>query len=311
MHWVVGAGGLLGSAVVDRLRTDGEPVLAAPRIGWGTPAASGDLRTALELLISASDGDHWQIEWCAGVGVTGTGAEALRTEVMTFQSLLGALSALPPEVRAGGSLVVASSAGGVYGGSQGAPFTEPSAVAPLGFYGAAKLAIEEAARDFSSGSGIPTLVGRISNLYGPGQSLSKPQGLISHLCLASARRKPLSIYVPLDTRRDYLYVDDAAGLLVSAGRRIRTNDETPFHLKIIASGRSVSIGGLLAEFRRVIGHRPEIVMATSAQAALQSVDLRMQSSYWTDLDRRPTTNLADGMARTLQEVRRSCFVAAA
>jgi len=48
------------------------------------------------------------------------------------------------------------------------------------------------------------MVGRMSNLYGPGQNLKKVQGLISQMCLRVLTRQPLVLYVPLDTIRDYL-----------------------------------------------------------------------------------------------------------
>lgn len=42
--------------------------------------------------------------------------------------------------------------------------------------------MEQAAADFANATGKPVLVGRIAKLYGPRQNLSKPQGLISHIC---------------------------------------------------------------------------------------------------------------------------------
>ena len=59
-------------------------------------------------------------------------------------------------------------------------------------------------RRFAAATGTAVLVGRIANLYGPGQNLAKPQGLVSQLCLANLTGQPLSIYVSLDTLRDYL-----------------------------------------------------------------------------------------------------------
>lgn len=304
-HWVVGSRGLLGSALVRRLHAEGQRVIQGPRVRWTTPDAASDLAEGLRSLVGEAGKGEWFVAWCAGVGVTGTGEEALAEEVSVFRTLVDSIAALPVEVRGRGRLFVASSAGGVYGGAHGAPFDEESPVAPLGHYGAAKIALEDAARRLFDCAAVPVLVGRIANLYGPGQSLEKPQGLISHLCLASVGRKPISIYVSMDTRRDYLYADDCARLIVDAGRRLAASGG--FHVKILASGRSVTVGDLLGEFRHVVGRKPDIIMATSPYSALQSLDLRMRSTHWTDLDRQPTTNLADGMARTLHAIRRGLF----
>ena len=305
VSWVVGAGGLLGSGISRNLNAAGETVVSGPRVRWGTPEAIDDLTAGLSKLVTTAAGGVWQVYWCAGVGVTGSNAEAFRAEVTTFEAFLDSARALPANSLSRGNLFVASSAGGVYGGSQGAPFHELSETAPLGPYGWAKLAIEGAAASFAQSTGARCLIGRISNLYGPGQSLAKPQGLISHLCLSSLARKPLSVFVSLDTLRDYLYVDDGAELIVAGCRRLRQTAGAPFHIKIFAAGRSVSIGALLSEFRRVSGRRPEIVLASSPQSALQSIDLRLLSRYWPELDRRATTNLTDGIARTLQDIRSS------
>ena len=65
------------------------------------------------------------------------------------------------------------------------------------------------------------MIGRFSNLYGPGQNLGKLQGLISRLALSAVTRQPINIFVPLDTIRDYVYVDDAAQPQPQPSRRQR------------------------------------------------------------------------------------------
>lgn len=308
LNWVIGGRGLLGSAVHRRLQAVGERVLTGHIVRWASSEAESDLREGLARVVREAGAGGWQVYWCAGVGVTGSGLASLRTEVTRFEALLAAMRALPQHEQDRGALFVASSAGAIYGGSRDAPFDETTSAAPLGDYGQAKMALEKAVWDLEGTSSVRCLVGRIANLYGPGQSLAKPQGLISHLCLASLKRTPLSVYVSLDTLRDYIFVDDCARLVVDACGRLREADQTSHRLKILASGRSVSIGALLGEFRRVVGRRPEIVMGSSPQSALQSRDLRLRSVVWEDLDCRQTTNLADGIARTLHDIRAS-FVA--
>ncbi len=301
--WVIGAGGLLGSAVTRGLRAAGQEPFQGPRVRWDQPEAHADLRLGVERLIEqAGDGD-WRVLWCAGVGVTGSSAASLRTEVSRYRTLLDAISNLDSDVRARGSLFVTSSAGALYAGSRGAPFDERTPPHPLGEYGLAKQAIEEATARFADASGVRSLIGRVANLYGPGQSLTKPQGLISHLCRSHVRRTPLSVYVPLDTLRDYIFVDDCAALVLAACDRLAEEPPGALRMKVLASGRSVSVGALLGEFRRVVGRRPEVVMGSSPVSALQSRDLRMRSVVWPELDRRPATNLTDGIARTLQDIR--------
>jgi len=308
LSWVIGGRGLLGSAVTRRLIAQGERTLTRQIVRWETPRAVSDLREGLARLIDEADhGAGWRVYWCAGVGVTGSSADSLRAEVARFQALIDAIRLLPGHVQSDGTVFVASSAGAVYAGSTGAPFDEATLPHPIAEYGHAKLAIEAAAQELAEATEVRCLVGRIANLYGPGQSLAKPQGLISHLCLAYLKRRPLSVYVPLDTLRDYVFVDDCAALIVDASMRLSESATVRYRMKVLASGRSVSIGALIGEFRRVIGRRPEIVMGSSAVSALHSRDLRVRSVIWEDLDHRPKTNLADGIARTLQDIRKSSF----
>ncbi len=291
LTWVVGAGGLLGRRVVEQTRG---AVWDAPRISWRSPEAAQELAAAAEAFRAAADGAPWQVAWCAGAGVTATGPVDLAHEVEVFRGLLTGL-----DDGAGGRLFVSSSAGALYAGSAPAPFDERSPVRPLSPYGEAKVAMEQAAREWGEQTGAGVVLGRIANLYGPGQDVAKPQGLVSQLCRAHLLRVPLSLYVPLDTVRDYLYVDDAARLL--HGCLDRAEGVT---VKVLASNVAITVGAVLAELRRVSRRTPRIVLATSPQARLQARDLRLRSTVWTDLDRPHVTPLPVGVSRTLQDLAR-------
>lgn len=304
--WVIGAGGLLGSAMLRVLRYESEEIFQSQTVAWGTPGASDQLSDGLAGLVSAAGSGRWQVYWCAGAGVTDSDPANLETEFLTFQSFLESVQKLPASIRSRGSIVLASSAGAVYGGSSGAPFTETSEAIPLGRYGVMKLLAEEALFALSANAKIPVFVGRIANLYGPGQSLTKRQGLVSMLCFSTVTRTPISIFVSLDTLRDYIYVDDCARLLSACGRRIQTLPaDDSRHLKIIGSGRAVSVGTVVGQFRQVSGSRPLVVLGASHTAALQGRDLRLRSDYWTDLDSMSKTTFSAGIRSTIDDMRTS------
>ena len=85
-----------------------------------------------------------------------------------------------------GGLFVASSAGGVYAGSSDPPFTERSVPRPISPYGRQSWNTSVSATLWGEAHGIPVLIGRIANLYGPGQDMSKAQGLVSQLALTAS-----------------------------------------------------------------------------------------------------------------------------
>jgi len=198
-----------------------------------------------------------------------------------------------------GALFLASSAGGVYAGSGPPPYTEYSRASPVAPYGWNKLEQEGIARRWSADHKVPLLIGRISNLYGPGQNLVKDQGLITQVCRRMLVRQPFSLYVPLDTIRDYLFAADCGALVADGLTRLRreasTGCDVPAVLKIFASQQPTSISTVLAEVRRVTKRPARVILTSSPSARHQAPDLRMVSLVWPELDRRSLTTFGAGV----------------
>lgn len=304
--WVVGRGGLLGSAVERSLASPvqrTEVLNDAPAgLPWQDAAAcTPHFDAAARTLFARAAGRRWSVLWCAGAGVVGRSEEALRRETDVLRSLLDRLSARRPR-GAPGSFFFASSAGGIHGGAQGAVCDERSTPRSISAYGDAKLAQEELVVAWARAEGgVSTLHGRISNLYGPGQDLRKPQGLISQLCRAVILGRPAHVFVPLSTRRDYLYGDDCAALVTSALARLAEEaerDGDALHVrKILASGRETSIAAIISLLRRIAKRPVRLVSAPTPQSRLQPPVLRLRSVVWTDMPRPPPTPLDVGIHR--------------
>nr|WP_232523772.1 NAD-dependent epimerase/dehydratase family protein [Nocardioides sp. MAH-18] len=288
---VVGLG-LLGGHLEERLLASGDAVRTVA-VPWG------DHDGALRALLAAADGaaaasPDWRLAWCAGAGVVATPAADLDAEVQLFQDFVDAV-AHPPA-----SMFLASSAGGLYAGSPGPPpFDERSEVVALAPYGEAKSAMEAIAQGLAR-DGTRLLVGRIANLYGPGQDLTKPQGLISQLCLAHETRGTLNLHVSLDTLRDYLYVDDAAAMVTAALDLVGAEPPGSAVTKVFASGRAVSVGTVVGEATRVLRRHPRV--STRQAPGRQVRDLRLRSTVWPHLDVLARTPLAVGLRATAADV---------
>lgn len=295
LTWVVGAGGLLGSHLVRALPGRGLLFEASP-IPWGAGAEAVLADNATRLLHQARElRAPWRVLWCAGSGVTGATRYQLDPELRALEATLEALSGAE-----GGSVFLASSVGGIYAGNPAPPFDEFSDPQPLAEYGWAKLEAEQMAARWSAETGAPVLLGRITNLFGPGQDLAKPQGLISQICLNHVTRRPSSIWVNLDTLRDYVFVPDCADLILDAMDRLDV--EGGVVVKLLGSGEPRSISAVLGEIRKVVGRKPDVLIGTSPNARFQVRDLSVRSVVWPDLDHRPMTPFGVGVAQTLAEM---------
>lgn len=302
--WVIGSGGLLGSAVARELRRRGGHVRTSS-VPWADHAlAKTMLMQECVAFLRAAEKKPWNIVWAAGAGVNGTSAEQFGLENQLITEILVHVSA---EAQGRGTFFLASSAGGVYAGASGAPHSESTEPVPLGDYGRAKLESEYAAHKFGMQTGINVVIGRFANLYGPGQNLGKPQGLISHLCRGYLMASPVSIYVPMDTLRDYLFVSDAAEMVADTLELTAHRSGAPT-TKIYASGTAVTIGSILGACRTVFRRRPNVVLAASPLAAFQGRDLRLRSTVMPEIDRRTHRTLPAGIASTLHATRQALAV---
>ena len=304
LTWVVGSGGLLGSHLSRAEAARGRPMCAPGAIPWSAQDAPQILQDHARAFVRAAGAGPWQVLWSAGAGVTGASKESLDDELRVFEAALAGLSESSAPTH--GAVFFASSAGGLYAGSTNPPFDETTPVSPLAPYGRAKLAAETRLREFGAASGVSVLCGRIANLYGPGQNLAKPQGLISQMLKAQLTAQPLSIYVSLDTLRDYIYTPDAAELVADAMDRLRTEQAAagaPMDVtKVLASLRPVTIGEIIGEVRLISKRRPRIGLAASPVAAFQARNLSLRSVVWPELDHRSRTPLAVGIQRTAADL---------
>lgn len=220
---------------------------------------------------SEAGADPWVVVWAAGAATTSTSAEHAARELDSLRALLDALTEHLPD--GPGSFFLTSSAGGVYAGSTDPPFDARTPTAALSPYGELKLAQEALATERLAAV-CPLVIGRLSNLYGPGQNLAKLQGLVSRLALSAVTQQPINIFVPLDTIRDYIYVDDAAGAVIAAARDAAGADPAAYR-RVVASGQPATVGQLIRTMNQVAKRRIPVGYGTHPSSASQSPDLRL------------------------------------
>jgi CDP-paratose 2-epimerase len=106
---------------------------------------------------------------------------------------------------------------------------------PLDFhspYGCSKGAADQYVRDYARIYDLPTVVFRMSCIYGPRQFGTEDQGWMAHFIISALDRRPISIYGNGKQVRDILFVDD----LVRAFRLAADNIDS-------VAGEVFNVGG--------------------------------------------------------------------
>ena len=240
------------------------------------------------------NGADWSIAWCAGRSIVGSSNSEIDRESELIETLFDAIKACKP-VGVTGKVFFASSAGGVYAGASNEMIDEDSQPKPIATYGFGKLAHEEIFKKNSRQQQINCLIGRITNLYGPGQDMTKSQGLISQLCRSNLTKRPLNIFVPLQTARNYLYVDDASAMIAE----FMQHDDT-LCIKIFASPQSITIATLIRTSYEVFKRRPLISLGINERTSMQPMSLHFKSKVKTEIDSRRFRPISSGLNQTVK-----------
>jgi UDP-glucose 4-epimerase len=298
--WVIGASGLLGSAL--RARLPDHDVLLGTKVPWQDPASAVATleRDLARFRSGCGRDDRWTVYWAAGAGVIGSDPSVFERETAT---LAGFVAALARDLPAGAGAFFLASSASVYAGSPRAPFTESTRPAPRSTYAEAKRGQEVLVSETLSGR-LPHVIGRISTLYGPGQDLTKSQGLVSKMCLQAVRHQSVSVFVPLDTLRDYLYAGDAAALIRRFTEAARAAGDLRTRTRVVCHGSSLTIGELTARVRAIGHRRIGLFHRAGDPSPLHVRDLRLGTEFDEEIAGLPRTPISTGIHAVYSDVLR-------
>jgi len=154
--------------------------------------------------------------------------------------------------------VIAASSAAVFGKPARLPLTENSVPDPLSPYGESKLAMENHLKAYSDSDDINSMILRLFNVYGVGQS-SSYAGVITKFVDNVSCNKPLDIFGDGTTTRDFVSLYDVVSSFHKAVKKIENSRGKIYH---IASGKHVSIKELaelvisLSGKKLMIHHHP-------------------------------------------------------
>jgi UDP-glucose 4-epimerase len=257
---VTGAAGFIGSHLADLLARDAELVLVDDfSIGLRENLAQLAGRSNVRI-VEADVRDHDAMRGlCRGIDVIFHMAiSCLRTSL--------AHPVLSHEINAGGSLAVCLAArdcsvarlvyvssSEVYGTARVAPMTESHPLEPTTIYGASKLAGELYALAAHRTYGLPALVVRPFNTYGPREPWQgeRAEVIPRFILQLEAGRSPV-VYGDGTQTRDFTFVDDTVRGLAAAAEC----DALVGDVVNVARGREVSILRIAELLARLLGRDP-------------------------------------------------------
>lgn len=303
--WVIGGGGLLGSALCRALRRNGTELFAPEeRFCWGNePKLELQIAEAVRAFATkAGTADQWEIFWAAGVGTMSCTEADLRPETQALSSLIHQISFQPQLMETHGVMVLASSAGAIYAGATDDVITEKTHPMPTTAYAREKLKQEDIVRSFAfDNKKVAALLARISTLYGPGQAIGKQQGLIAHIARCILRNQPIQIFVPFDTIRDYIAADDAAAAMIASTHAM--NDRSDVLTKIFASEHPTTIAEIISVFKKLSRHRPRVVTSATRLTSIYSRRVQFRSVAIPECASSTKTSLLVGIAQVMSAER--------
>lgn len=256
---VTGGAGFIGTNLVRRLVVEGhEPVVFDDfSTGLESNLAGLDVRVERGSLVdpAAVGAAMRAAQAVVHLGARGSVPRSVAEPVATHEvNATGTLNVVEA-ARAEGTYVVMSSSSSVYGANPLLPKIERTWTQPLSPYAASKLAGEGYMLGYQASYGMPTLVLRFFNVFGPWQRPDHDYAAVVPKWLWKVMRgEPIEVHGDGTQTRDFTYVDSVVDVLMSAVTRTVSLD-TPVNL---AFGRRHSLLDLLERIEVLLGVTPHV-----------------------------------------------------
>jgi dTDP-glucose 4,6-dehydratase len=307
---VTGAGGFIGSHLVDALVERGAHVTALVRYNsrndWGmleerfragessVRVIPGDVTDA-GCVRKAVEGIEVVFHLAALIGIPYS-YEAPESYART--NMLGTLNVLSASLSAGVGRVVHTSTSEVYGTALYTPIDESHPLQGQSPYSASKIAADKMAEAYFCSFDLPVVTLRPFNTYGPRQSARAVIPTIITQALTGTTIRLGS----LDPVRDFTFVADTARAFLLAAEKGGAAGKT-IHT---GSGIGISIGDLARKILQLVNPGARIITGEERVRPGKSEVMRLVCDgrrAWEELGWRPEVSLDEGLSQTIGWVR--------
>jgi NAD dependent epimerase/dehydratase len=303
---VTGGGGFIGAHLCKALVSDGADVRALLRynsrndhgaLDWLEPQVSreveavlGDLRDP-ESVAAAVRSCEVVFHLAAQIAIP---YSYVNPRDFFETNVIGSLNVAQASVVHGVERLVHTSTSEVYGTPQTVPISEDHELRAQSPYAASKVGADKLMDSFHRSFGLPVVVLRPFNTYGPFQSARAIIPTIVSQALAGGPVKLGSLH----PRRDLTFVSDTAAGFIAAAQA----DAAVGRTLQLGTGSDVSIGELVELVGGILGRDLDVELEeerirppqSEVERLLSSPELAREASGWT-----PTVDLHDGLERTV------------
>jgi UDP-glucose 4-epimerase len=112
------------------------------------------------------------------------------------------------------------------------------------------------------------------------------------------RNRPIQVFVPYDTIRDYVDADDAAHAMIGTMRA--ANEESRVLTKIIASEYPATIAEIVSIFKRLARRSPLVVRSANKLTSLYTRRVQFRSVVVSSYVRSPGKRLPVGISQLMR-----------
>lgn len=299
---VTGGAGFIGSHVVDIFVGAGYDVIVADNLSSGrrtnlNPAArlyEVDIRSAELEEVFARERPDYVSHLAAQVDVRKSLTDPLLdADINVLGSIRLIELARKYEVK---KMVYISTGGAVYGEPEYLPCDEDHPVNPICQYGISKHTVEHYLYLYNELYGLPYVVLRYPNVYGPRQDPNGEAGVVAIFTGQMLQGKPVTINGAGDQERDFVYVVDCARANLLA---LETDVTGIYNL---ASGVGTSVNELAAVLKDVTNYPLEPKHGPAKLGETHKIYLTAEKAGRV-LGWEPTYNLRRGLEETVDYFR--------
>lgn len=304
---VTGAGGFIGSHLIERLVVEGASVKAfvrynsrndpgllrqlTPKILSHTEIIGGDLRDA-QAMFSHIDGCQYVFHLGALISIPYSYVHPAEVAESNF---IGTLNVLMACRMAKVERLIHTSTSEVYGTAQHVPIDESHPLQGQSPYSASKIGADKLSESFYSAYGLPVVTVRPFNTYGPRQSARAVIPTIITQALAQQ-----TIYLGnLETTRDFTYIDDTVDGFIKAAEANDVDGKTIN----LGTGQEIKISALAQKIIEIIGSSAHIEIDPIRLRPEESEVFRLlsdNSKALQILGWEPKTTIEQGLYKTIE-----------